>query len=146
MNNQRVGIVGAVAVVVFLGLHSTARAQQEGNSTTLTIYSTAAPGAIPPAMYRPVQQQLAQYGRAYNQAIPGYAVVKLERPIELSAGRSRVRFSDVAALIDPTTVSFVSLTDPDGTDRCRRLHRNLETRGVDSVLKRSHASIWQAAR
>ena len=115
MSNQRVGIAGAMAAVVFSGFCSTAWAQQENNSTTLTIYSTATPGAIPPAMYRPVQQQLAQYGRAYNQAIPGYSVVKLERPVELLAGRSTVRFSDVAALIDPTTVSFVSLTDPDGT-------------------------------
>ena len=115
MSNPRVGIVGAVTVVVFFGLHSTARAQQEDNSTTLTIYSTAAPGAIPPEMYRQAQPQLAQYGRAYNLAIPGYAVVKLERAVALSAGRSTVRFSDVAALIDPTTVSFVSLTDPDGT-------------------------------
>src|SRR5690606_35473726 len=33
-------------------------------------------------------------------------------PVELSRGRSSVRFTDVAALIDPTTVTFTSLTDP----------------------------------
>ena len=88
--------------------------QQAGQSTSLTIYSTATPGAIPPEMYRPVMQQ-AQYGRNLNQSIPGYAVVRQERPLDLPGGRSSIRFADVAALIDPTTVTFVSLTDPDGT-------------------------------
>src|SRR5690606_31119660 len=33
----------------------------------------------------------------------------------LTAGRSTLRFSDVAARMDPTTVAFESLTDPAGT-------------------------------
>ena len=44
--------------------------------------------------------------------MPGYAVVRHERAMELKSGRNDVRFTDVAGLIDPTTVSFQSLTDP----------------------------------
>src|SRR5688572_19097856 len=69
----------------------------------LTIYSAAKPGAIPPEAYR--------HGGA-GHAIPGYAVVRHERDVALAKGRNSVRFTDVAALIDPTTVSFASLTDP----------------------------------
>jgi len=43
--------------------------------------------------------------------LPGYAVVRQERMMRLDRGRSTVRLTDVPALIDPTTVSFVSLSD-----------------------------------
>src|SRR6185436_13172342 len=72
----------------------------------LTIYSAAKPGAIPPEVYR--------HGGT-GHAIPGYAVVRHERDVMLAKGRNSVRFTDVAALIDPTTVSFASLTDPRDT-------------------------------
>jgi len=72
----------------------------------LTIYSSARPGAVSPGQY-------LHGGRP--QAVPGYAVVRHERQLTLEKGRNQVRFSDVAALIDPTTVSFESLTDPAGT-------------------------------
>jgi hypothetical protein len=74
--------------------------------TALTIYSTAQPGAISPEVYR-------QGGN--GQAVPGYAVIKQEREVNLTQGRNTIRFTDVAALIDPTTVAFESLTDPEGT-------------------------------
>lgn len=69
----------------------------------LTIYSSAQPGAIRPEQYR------------NGGSVPGYAVVRHLRTLDLERGRNTVRFSDVAALIDPTTVSFESLTDPKGT-------------------------------
>lgn len=115
MNTDRKYQVGLLTLALSLTIHTATSAQDADGATALTIYSTAAPGAIPPEMYRPLAQQQARYGRPYNQAIPGYAVVKLERPIELAAGRSTIRFADVAALIDPTTVRFISLTDPEGT-------------------------------
>jgi len=71
----------------------------------LTIYSNARPGAIAPEFYR-------QGGRGQ---IPGYAMVRHERELQLTRGRNTVRFTDVAALIDPTTVTFESLTDGAGT-------------------------------
>jgi hypothetical protein len=42
-------------------------------------------------------------------------VVRQERDIMLEGRRSTVRFSDVAAQIDPTTVSFASISDSEGT-------------------------------
>lgn len=48
----------------------------------------------------------------YNQNL---ALVKDRRSMELSKGLNEVRFSDVAAQIDPTSVHFRSLTDPEGT-------------------------------
>jgi hypothetical protein len=66
----------------------------------VTIYSTGTP---------------AQVGRHGGQGAAGYAVVRHERQFSLKAGRNELKFVDVAAQIDPTTVSFSSLTDPDGT-------------------------------
>ncbi len=79
---------------------------QGRDTNALTIYSNAMPGAIQPELYRS--------GLGY-QPVPGYAVVRHERDIPLDRGKVSVRFADVAALIDPTTVSFESLTDPAGT-------------------------------
>ena len=74
-------------------------------ATALTIYSNAAPGSISPDAYR-------SPGRG---AVPGYAVVRQERDLDLTKGRNAVRFTEVAALIDPTTVAFESMTDVKGT-------------------------------
>lgn len=113
MNAFRTCLIGGLAMAwVAAGLRS-AEAQDTEGQTALTIYSTASPGAIPPHLYRPGGQ--GQMGRQYSQAVPGYAVVKQERDINLAAGRSTIRYSDVAAMIDPTTVTFTSLTDPEGT-------------------------------
>jgi len=76
-------------------------------ANSLTIYSSAQPGAISPEMYR--------NGGQHGAAIPGYAMVRHERTLDLKAGRNDVRFTDVAGMIDPTTVSFESLTDPKAT-------------------------------
>lgn len=48
----------------------------------------------------------------YNQ---GTALVQDRRTIELQEGLNIVNFTDVAALIDPTSVNFSSVTDPEGT-------------------------------
>ena len=48
----------------------------------------------------------------YNQDL---ALVKEHRLLELNDGLNEVHFSDVAARIDPTSVHFHSLTDPEGT-------------------------------
>ncbi|NWF70275.1 MAG: DUF4139 domain-containing protein [Chloroflexi bacterium] len=48
----------------------------------------------------------------YNQ---GTALVQDRRTFELQAGVNIINFTDVAAMIDPTSVSFTSLTDPTGT-------------------------------
>ncbi|MHB9032385.1 MAG: hypothetical protein ACYC6L_05000 [Anaerolineae bacterium] len=48
----------------------------------------------------------------YNQNI---ALVKSLRTITLTSGINLVQIDDIAAQIDPTSVYFVSLTDPTGT-------------------------------
>jgi hypothetical protein len=48
----------------------------------------------------------------YNQNI---ALVKDRRSLDLSEGLNEVRFVDVASQIDPTSVHFRSLTDPEGS-------------------------------
>jgi hypothetical protein len=48
----------------------------------------------------------------YNQ---GTALVQDRRTFQFSSGVNAVKFTDVAASIDPTSVNFKSLTDPAGT-------------------------------
>jgi hypothetical protein len=78
------------------------------DDTAITIYSSAEPGAISPELYRPLP------GAAVPDAnsIPGYAMVRQERDVKVDSGHSTLKFADVAALIDPTTVTFTSLTEP----------------------------------
>lgn len=48
----------------------------------------------------------------YNQ---GSALIQDRRTLTLDTGLNEVNFTDVASLIDPTSVNFNSLTDPQGT-------------------------------
>jgi len=115
MNYARVFRTNIIVVLVAITLSGNSlRAEDAKESTALTIYSTATPGSIPPEMYQPGMQQ-AVYGVQWRQQIPGYAIVKQERPIKLGQGRSTIRFTDVASEIEPTTVSFASITDPVST-------------------------------
>ncbi|MFQ5591032.1 MAG: DUF4139 domain-containing protein [Phycisphaerae bacterium] len=106
-------MLACVCVTVFVSA-SSGQVAHAGESTALTIYSTGGPGAVPPEVYLPGAE--TRYRPAqYRQVIPGYAIVKQDRSLELKAGRSTLRFTDVAAQIDPTTVSITSVTDPEGT-------------------------------
>ncbi|MGZ9058648.1 MAG: hypothetical protein ACXW14_05320, partial [Burkholderiaceae bacterium] len=91
------------AVAAALAAAAASGADVAGQATApapaLTIYSNAAPGSISADAYR-------SPGRG---AVPGYAVVRQERDLDLTKGRNAVRFTDVAALIDPTTVAFESM-------------------------------------
>jgi hypothetical protein len=84
----------------------------------LTIYSSQQPGAISADFYRPVP------GGAVPPAssVPGYALVRQSRDIDLVAGQSTLRFTDVAGLIDPTTVMFQVPANP----RVRVLEQNFQ--------------------
>ena len=103
--NRHVGLRLSALSLSLAAAFAAVAAEPVANS--LTIYSSAQAGAVPAEMYR--------YGGQQGYAVPGYAVVRHEREIELKAGRNDLRFTDVAGLIDPTTVSFQSLTDPNGT-------------------------------
>lgn len=125
--------------VSLLALTAAAGSAIAADGTALTIYSTATPGAIPPEMYRPTPGQPAgqgynAYGQPFGQ-IPGYAVIKQQRDLQIAAGVGTVEFTDVAALLDPTTVRFESLTDPDGTTVLEQDYR-FDLLSMDKMLER----------
>ena len=92
-----------LAAALSLALLSNA-AMADAPKYSLTIYSSAQPGQID-------VNALAGYG----QNVPGYALVRDRRAMTLPQGRGEVRFTDVAKMIDPTTVNFASTTDPKNT-------------------------------
>ena len=96
-------------LVALTSLSSVALAQ-----TSVTIYSSAQPGSLSAATFK---------SGGEHGAVPGYAVVRQEQSFDLTRGRTIIRISDVPALIDPTTVSFESLTDGSGT---RVVEQNFE--------------------
>ncbi len=69
----------------------------------------SASNALPAAQAQDKTVQLT----VYNQDL---ALVSETRSVPLETGLNEVVYSDVAALIDPTSVSFQSLTDPEGTE------------------------------
>jgi hypothetical protein len=89
-----------------IGLSSAVAAAPGDSADSVTIYSRMQPGAVSPETYRPTA------GRNYGGQVPGYAIVRHDRPYDLERGVHSLRVSDVAALIDPTTVTFSSLDDP----------------------------------
>lgn len=89
----------------------------------VTIYSRAQPGAVDPALYRPG-------GQFQSAAVPGYGVVRQSRSADLDRGTSEWRITDVASLIDPTTVSIRSL---DGEAPVQVLEQNFEFDLVSSA-------------
>lgn len=98
----------SLAAFATAAMRMAAAASSSGDDTAVTIYSSAQPGGIPPELYRP----LPGGGVPNGMAVPGYAVVRHDRSLKIAPGRSTLAFTDVAALIDPTTVTFASLTDP----------------------------------
>jgi len=82
---------------------SAAAAAPLTSDDSVTIYSRLQPGAVSPDLYRPVQ------GRQFGGQVPGYAIVRHDRTYDIEKGLHSLRITDVAALIDPTTVTFTSL-------------------------------------
>lgn len=96
-------IIATALALTLLGCNSDAVAEEQD---AVTIYSSAQPGAIDPDLYRPIPGQ-----NRGHYTVPGYGVVKSTRIYDLSKGQNRIQVSDVAAFIDPTTVSFRSLNN-----------------------------------
>ncbi len=80
--------------------------------TSLTVYSSADPAGFNPQQF--VQQQ-RNSGADNVWGVPGYGVVKVVRKVAIPKGIGELAFTDVAAWIDPTTVSFVDLDDDSTT-------------------------------
>jgi len=77
----------------------------------LALSVIVAVSGMPKAAPAAAQEQGVELA-VYNQNI---ALVKDLRSLDLSQGLNEVRFTDVASQIDPTSVHFRSLTDPEGT-------------------------------
>jgi hypothetical protein len=105
MKPFKISAIGAAVTAALAASVPVSGQSPPASTAALTIYSNAGAGSMAPASYR--------YPGA--NALQGYAVVREERELDLVRGRNDVRFKDVAALIDPTTVVFESLTDPKGT-------------------------------
>ncbi len=75
--------------------------QVNADDTAITVYSTAQAGSISPQQF---QRQGAN--------VPGYAMVKQDRKIEIKKGQFELKFDDVTSQIDPTTVSFSTPNHP----------------------------------
>ncbi len=95
-------------VSIALALFATARAD-----LSLTVYSSADPAGFDPQQF--IAQQRQGYDPGYAGQVPGFGVVRDERDLEFMQGQNTLSFTDVAAFIDPTTVSFTDLTNPDAT-------------------------------
>ncbi len=116
------------------------------DETALTIYSSAEPGAISPDLYRPVPGGTSQGYSVFRQ-IPGYAIIKQQRELDIEQGISNISFSGVAALLDPTTVIFESITDPAGTTVLEQDYR-FDLLSMDKMLERyiDKEIIWGGQR
>ena len=90
-------LLAAIAGAISLTAHA---------ETAVTVYSSARPGTLDPRVFREGGE---------GSTVPGYALVREEREFQLATGRNLLRVVDIPALVDPTTVSFASLTDPKGT-------------------------------
>ncbi|MCZ6493809.1 MAG: DUF4139 domain-containing protein [Planctomycetota bacterium] len=103
-----------IAAVILLFSPCTVGAAAAGEGLAVTVYSTADPASFDPQRF--ISQQRQGYNLNFAWQVPGFGVVKEVRTVNLKAGLNELRFTDVAQFIDPTTVSFVDLTDPDGTE------------------------------
>ncbi|MGH7178624.1 MAG: DUF4139 domain-containing protein [Tepidisphaeraceae bacterium] len=102
-----------IALALCLTAALSAFAQEPASDFSLTVYSTADPATFDPQELAR-QQVMNPYAR-WQYQLPGYGVVRETRKIDLNQGTNTVRFADVASGIDPTSVSFRSLTAPDAT-------------------------------
>ncbi|MDE2252409.1 MAG: DUF4139 domain-containing protein [Gammaproteobacteria bacterium] len=98
----------AAATAALACLAAAAGRAAQPDESALTIYSSQQPGAISADFYRPVPGGTVPPA----SSVPGYAMVRQDRDVQLAAGRSTLRFGDVAGLIDPTTVTFGVPAEP----------------------------------
>jgi hypothetical protein len=98
----------ALSLSSAVALASTADPAKPAEGTSLTVYSSADPAGFNPQQF--IQQQRAS-GMDNVWGVPGYGVVKVVRKVGIPKGLGALAFTDVAAWIDPTTVSFTDLDD-----------------------------------
>ncbi|HHX44803.1 MAG TPA: DUF4139 domain-containing protein [Chloroflexi bacterium] len=111
-------LLGLMLMLATSGLAQTRTPTPARSTETPTPPGTAEPTEAsepaPAEEVQPVNAQDVQPGielTVYNQNV---GLVKEVRTLDLEAGDNVVRFADVAAMIEPTSVNVVSLTDPEG--------------------------------
>lgn len=102
----RISPIAAGLAVTAVACAAVMAADAPPSDDSVTIYSRLQPGAVSPDLYRPVA------GQHFGGQVPGYAIVRHDRPYDIEKGVHPLRVTDVAALIDPTTVTFASLDEP----------------------------------
>jgi len=100
---------------------------------SLTVYSSADPAGFDPQQF--VAQQRQGYNPNFAWQVPGYAIVREDRLVSVAQGAGELRFTDVAEFMDPTTVSFVDLTSPAGTQVLEQAFR-FDLASADKILER----------
>ncbi|MBI1303705.1 MAG: DUF4139 domain-containing protein [Phycisphaera sp.] len=99
----------AASVLAASSVATTDENTKPAEGVSLTVYSSADPAGFDPQRF--VQQQRMS-GMDNVWGVPGYGVVKVVRTVPVPKGIGTLAFTDVAAWIDPTTVSFTDLDDP----------------------------------
>jgi hypothetical protein len=100
--------------------------------TSLTVYSSADPAGFDPQRF--VDQARQGYGPQFAWQVPGFGVVKEVREVEMPQGVGELRFTDVAAFIDPTSVSFSDLGSA-GTSVLEQAFR-FDLASAENILER----------
>jgi hypothetical protein len=114
VRTPRFSILAAIPVVLLSLPAAPARGEEPAEGPSLTVYSSADPAGFDPQQF--VAQQRQGYANpAWIQQVPGFGVVKETRQVDLQAGVTELKFTDVAEFIDPTSVSFVDLDPAAGT-------------------------------
>ena len=93
-------------------LHDEHGEPKKPDGISLTVYSSADPAGFDPQRF--ISQQRAGNNPGAAWAVPGFGLVRETRTVSLDKGQGELRFTDVAAFIDPTTVGFRDL-DGKGT-------------------------------
>ena len=109
-----------LGVLIAVALLPVEQAAAVDEGVSVTVYSSADPAGFDPQQF--IAQQRVGFGATFAWQVPGFGVVKEVRTLDVAKGISSLEFTDVAQFIDPTTVSFVDLTD----DRTRVLEQNFQ--------------------
>ena len=113
-------VISGVSISAATPTQEPAPAATVEEGTSLTVYSSADPAGFDPRRF--ISNQRSGRTADYVWQVPGFGVVRETRTVKLEAGISELRFTDVAAFIDPTTVGFTDLTS--GTTKV--LEQNFE--------------------
>jgi len=103
---------------------------EDGSGVSLTVYSSADPAGFDPRQF--LEQQQSGWGMVMG--VPGFGLVRETRSVDVPKGVGEIAFTDVAAFIDPTTVSFNDLTDPTTAVLDQRFEFDLVS--ADKLLER----------